>query len=154
MLLKKKSYVWEKIMYNYIHIKDKVSTLNEFTPSEREVVLLLRGLSRSYKGWLGLEEELSEKYDVICADLPGVGLSKNEKPLYKVSEMAERFIEIINHLKLKKFFTVAPSLGSLVTTEIIQSIPLSKITGLVIIVPSHSGLGLKRLSLQGIRTLG
>jgi pimeloyl-ACP methyl ester carboxylesterase len=141
-------------MYNYIHIKDKVSTINKFVPSGREIVLLFRGLSRSYKGWLGLEEDLSEKFDVICIDLPGVGLSKNEEYLYSIKEMAGKFLEVINNLRLDKFYIVAPSLGSLVVYELIQSIPLTKIEGLVIIVPSHSGLGINRLSPLGIRTLG
>lgn len=140
-------------MYNYVHIRDKVLTLNKFTPSGRDVILMFRGLSRSYKSWLGLEEELSEKFDIICIDLPGVGLSKNEKHLYKIEEIAKNFIEVINQLKVEKFYIVAPSLGSLVAYEIIQALPLSKIAGMVILVPSHSGLGLNRLSLQAIRTL-
>ena len=141
-------------MYNYVHIKDKVSTVNGYNPSGRDVVFLLRGLSRSYKGWLGLEEEISEKYDVVCVDLPGVGLSKNEKPLYKIEDIAEKFIEVINHLKLDNVYIVAPSLGSLVTYEIVRAFAPSRIAGLLIIVPSHSGIGLNRLSALGIKTLG
>lgn len=141
-------------MYNYAFIKNKETHLNSFEPSGRPVVFMLRGLIRSYKGWLGTEEDLSEKFDVICVDLPGVGLSKAEKYLYSIKEMADEMLTVINHLKLDKFYIVAPSLGSMVTYEIVKELPPEKIKGLILFVPSHSGFGVRRLSPLGIRTIG
>ncbi len=140
-------------MYNYVHIKNGETHLNKFEKSDKPVVLLLRGLARSYKGWLGAEESLSDKLDIICIDLPGVGLSKNEKHLYSIKEMADEMLKVINHLDLQNFYIVAPSLGSIIVYEIVKELDPKRIKGLVIIVPSHSGLGLNRLSTLGLRTL-
>ncbi|RZL33256.1 MAG: alpha/beta hydrolase [Pedobacter sp.] len=140
-------------MYNYVHIKNGETNLNNFTPSERPVIFMLRGLARSYKGWLGTEDDLSHNFDVICVDLPGVGISKQEKHLYNVKSIADKMLEVINHLKLDKFYIVAPSLGSIISYEIVRQLDPKKIKGLVIIVPSHSGLGIKRLSGLGLRTI-
>lgn len=140
-------------MYNFVHIKNRKSYLNSFEPSDRPVLFMLRGLVRSYKGWLGTEEDLSERFDVICVDLPGVGLSKGEKYLYTINEMADEMIKVINHLKLEKFYIVAPSLGSMVTYEIVKKIDHERIKGLILFVPSHSGFGIRRLSPLGARTI-
>lgn len=140
-------------MYNYVHIKDGQTNLNNYISSDKPVILMLRGLARSYKGWLGTEEDLSHKFDVICIDLPGVGLSKNEKHLYSIKEMSDEMVKVINHLKLNSFYIVAPSLGSIIVYEIVKELDPKRIKGLVILVPSHSGLGIKRLSTLGIRTI-
>lgn len=140
-------------MYNFVSIKNKKSYLNSFEPSGRPVLFMLRGLVRSYKGWLGTEEDLSEKFDVICVDLPGVGLSKAEKYLYSIKEMADEMVKVINHLNLNNFYIIAPSLGSMVTYEIVKQIDKNRIKGLVLFVPSHSGFGIRRLSPLGARTI-
>ncbi|MFN8673986.1 MAG: alpha/beta hydrolase [Candidatus Sericytochromatia bacterium] len=140
-------------MYNFAHIRDKKTKINSFYTSEREVVLMLRGLSRSYKGWLGLEEDLSEKFDVICIDFPGVGLSKDEELIYNVDGIAEKIVNVINSLEIESFYLLAPSLGSMVAYEIALNLPLSKIKGICIFVPSHSGIGLKRITPNAIKTL-
>jgi pimeloyl-ACP methyl ester carboxylesterase len=140
-------------MYNFAYISDKKTKINSFSSSKKEIVLMLRGLSRSYKGWLGLEEDLSEKFDVICIDLPGVGLSKDEPLLYTVEEMSEKIVNVINSLEIDSFYILAPSLGSMVAYEIALNLPLSKIKGIAIFVPSHSGIGLKRITPLAIKTL-
>ncbi len=140
-------------MYNFAYIRNHETKINEFEPSQKDIVFLFRGLTRSYKAWLGLEEELSEQFDVLCIDLPGIGLSKNEKLLFKVEQIAEKMVEVINNLKIKKLYIVAPSLGSMIAWEIVKTLPLSKIAGLVVLVPSHSGMGVRRLSFQAFTTL-
>lgn len=142
-------------MYNYVLIKDRKTHLNKFEPSEnKELILMLRGLARSYKGWLGAEEELSEKFDILCIDLPGVGLSKDEKYLYRIEDMSEKVVEVLKSLNITKLFIVAPSLGSLVTYELVKVLGKEIIQGIVIVVPSHSGIGLKRISPLAAKTLG
>lgn len=140
-------------MYNYVLIRDRKTTLNTFEKSSKEVLLMLRGLARSYKGWLGAEEDLSEKFDVICIDLPGVGLSKNEKLLYKVEDMAEKIYEILNSIEIQELYILAPSLGSIVTYELIKKLGKDKVKGVVLVVPSHSGIGVNRISPLAARTL-
>lgn len=140
-------------MYNFAYIRDRKTKINSFVTSEREVILMLRGLSRSYKAWLGLEEELSEKFDVICLDFPGIGLSKDEDLLYSVEEIAEKFINVINGIGLDSFYIVAPSLGAMVAYELLLNLPVSKVKGMAIFVPSHSGIGIKRITAKALKTL-
>lgn len=140
-------------MYNFAYIRDRKTKINSFITSEREVVLMLRGLSRSYKAWLGLEEELSEKFDVICIDFPGIGLSKDEDLLYSVEEIAEKIVNVINSIEIDSFYIISPSLGAMVAYELILNLPLSKVKGISIFVPSHSGVGLKRITPLAIKTL-
>lgn len=141
-------------MYNFLIIRNGKKYLNEYEPQEgREMVLMLRGLSRSYKGWLGAEEEMSKEFDVLCIDLPGVSLSKNEKHLYNIKDIAKEMNTVLEFLDLKRYFIVGPSLGSLVAYELIKMMPLNKVAGLIVVVPSHTGLGLKRLTPLAVNTM-
>ena len=69
-------------MYHFLHIHKGKVTQDQYTQNTPETVIMVRGMSRSYRSWLGLEKELSEQFDVICVDLPGVGLSKDEELLF------------------------------------------------------------------------
>lgn len=140
-------------MYNYAFISNRKEMINDFKPTGKPIILMLRGLSRSYKAWLGAQDDLSEKYDVLCIDLPGVSLSKDEKLLYSVSAISDKILEVINYLDINKLYLLGPSLGSMITWDLVKKIHISKIQGLIIIVPSHSGIGLKRISKTGIRVL-
>lgn len=140
-------------MYNFLHVHNRTETLNQFTPSHREVVVLIRDLARSHRSWLGLHHALSEQFDVICLDLPGVGLAQSEKPLYRVGQMADRLAEVLQTLKLPRIYLVAPSLGGAVALELCLRLPLEVVRGLVLMAPSHSGLGLRKVTRQGLRTL-
>ncbi|HEY9842655.1 MAG TPA: alpha/beta hydrolase [Candidatus Obscuribacterales bacterium] len=133
-------------MYNFLHLRNGKATLNQFVASDREVVIMIRGLSRSYRSWLGLERDLSRSFDVICLDLPGVGLSHDEKPLYRVQDMALQLVEVIRALRLQRIYFVAPSLGAMVALEMTRLLPLEVVRGLVLMSPSHSGVGLKRIT--------
>ncbi len=140
-------------MYNFLLIRDRQEFLNQYPPSGREVVILIRGLSRSYRSWLGFAEALSEELDVICLDLPGLGLSKDEKLLYRVQDMALEFMRVVHQLKLERVFIVAPSLGAAIALEMAYRLPIEVMRGLILMSPSHSGLGIKRITRQGLRTL-
>jgi pimeloyl-ACP methyl ester carboxylesterase len=138
-------------MYNFLHIHNRQEFLNHFVPSEREVVIMIRGLSRSYRSWLGFHHELSEHFDVICLDLPGVGLSKDEKPLFRVQAMAQKLAEVIHHLRLPRCYLMAPSLGAMVAMEMTRYLPVEVVRGLIIMSPSHSGVGLSRLTREALK---
>lgn len=137
-------------MYNFLHLRNGKATHNQFVPSDREIVVMIRGLSRSYRSWLGLDRDLSQHFDVICLDLPGVGLSKDEAPLYKVQEMAFKLVEVIRTLRLPRVYFVAPSLGAMVALEMTRLLPLEVVRGLVIMATSHSGVGWRRLTRQTV----
>lgn len=135
-------------MYNFLHLRDGKASLNRFKPSDREIIVLIRGLSRSYHSWLGLDRALSRQFDVLCLDLPGVGLSIEEPPLYKVQDMAVKMAEVITALRLPRVYLVAPSLGAMVLLEMTRLLPLETIRGLVLMSASHSGIGWRRVTRQ------
>ncbi|PKL75575.1 MAG: hypothetical protein CVV27_14640 [Candidatus Melainabacteria bacterium HGW-Melainabacteria-1] len=137
-------------MYNFLHLRNGQANLNRFTPSDREIVVMIRGLSRSYRSWLGLDQALSHDFDVICVDLPGVGLSKDETPLYRVQDMAFKLVELIRALRLPRIYIVAPSLGAMVALEMTRLLSLEVVRGLVLMSPSHSGIGWRRLTRQTV----
>jgi len=142
-------------MYNYILFSNRISTVNSIERLNPEIptLILLRGLSRSYKSWMSLPEELSEYFNVICIDLPGVGLSANEEPLFSIQDIAKKMLEVINYINPEKIFFVSPSISAMITLELVQLLPLEKIKGLVLMSPSHSGVGLKRLTPFAIKVL-
>lgn len=133
-------------MYNFLHLRDGKASLNQFKASDREVIVMIRGLSRSYRSWLGLDRDLSHRFDVICLDLPGLGLSKDEAPLYRVEDMAQRMVEVVRALRLPRIYLVAPSLGGMVAIEMARLLPMETIRGIVLLSPSHSGVGLRRIT--------
>lgn len=141
-------------MYNFLLIRQRREYLNHYTPGEREVVILLRGLSRSHRSWLGFQHDLSEHFDVICLDLPGLGLSKQARPLWRVQAMAQELAGVIKQLNLRRCFIVAPSLGAMVSLELARILPLGLVQGLVIMAPSHSGVGFNRVTRKALQRLG
>lgn len=140
-------------MYNFLHIRNRMEHLNQYTPDNKPTIVLIRGLSRSYRAWLGFAHDLSEDFDVICLDLAGIGLAKDEKPLYRVSQMARELVQVIQALKLPQIYLVAPSLGALVALEMIPLLPIQVVRGLVIMAPSHSGVGIHRVTSEGLSAL-
>lgn len=140
-------------MYQFLHVRDGVETLNHFEPQDREVIVMIRGLSRSYRAWMGFHHALSYDFDVICLDLPGLGLSVNVPPTYSVQQMALQLSQVIAQIHIPRLFLVAPSLGALVALEIAMRLPLTQVRGLVLLSPSHTGTGLRRLSWSTLKAM-
>lgn len=151
--MRKLCFRYTKDMTNFLLVRNRQEFLNQYPPSEREVVILIGGISRPYRSWLGFAEALSEKLDVICLDLPGVGLSKDAKLLYRVQDMAQEFMRVVHQLRLERVFIVASGLGATIALDMAYRLPIEVMRGLILMSPSHSGLGIKRVTRQGLRTL-
>ena len=119
-------------MYHFLHIRKGKVTQDQYVQSTPETVILIRGMSRSYRSWLGLEKELSQQFDVICVDLPGVGLSKDEELLYTVQEMAFKLLDLICTLRFRQMYFVAPSLGAMVVLELAKHLPIETVRGMIL----------------------
>lgn len=133
-------------MLQYLVIQNRQTYLNQYDPSGREVILMIRGLSRSYQAWMGLQYDLSEAFDIICMDLPGFGLSKKQSPLYSVKSMAAQLVKVLEKLPVERYYLLAPSLGGMVILELAYQLPRDRVGGLMLMSPSHSGLGVQRLT--------
>lgn len=129
--------------YPFLSLCDGQGHLDTWEPSGRPVLLMIRGLSRSLNSWLGLHERLSHQVDVLCVDLPGVGLAAEEPLASTVEAMAERIAATLQQLPLPPLYILAPSLGAMVAMELSLRIPVA---GLFLMAPSHTGVGLGRLT--------
>lgn len=130
-------------LYPFLSLRNGEGYLDTWEPSDRPVLLMIRGLSRSLNSWLGLHERLSEQVDVLCIDLPGVGLAAEEAFAFTVEAMAERIAATLKQLPLPPLYILAPSLGAMVAMELSLRIPVA---GLFLLAPSHTGVGLGRLT--------
>jgi pimeloyl-ACP methyl ester carboxylesterase len=129
--------------YPFLSLYEGLATLDHWEPSGRPVLLMIRGLSRSFNSWLGLHERLSYYVDVLCMDLPGVGLAAEEPLAETVEAMADRLARTLQGLSLPPIYILAPSLGAMVAMELSLRIPVA---GLFLMAPSHTGVGLNRLT--------
>jgi len=141
-------------MYNFLHIRNRKKQVNSFNKSDdRPVILLIKGLIRSHRGWMGLEDELSDKFDVICIDLPNVGLSKDEKPLYSAKEISKEMFRVLAPLNIKELYIMCTSFGTLMTLELTKMLTSQVVKGIILTSANHTGIGLNRISLRGFRAL-
>jgi len=79
------------------------------------VIVLLNGLSRTSKHWLGFETMLANRFRVLTIDLPGAGQSQRACPWsLTVEDMAEEVIEVLDSLKVEQAHIMGVSLGGMV----------------------------------------
>ena len=74
-------------------------------------VVLLHGYLESLEIWDGFAEELSEKYRVICPDLPGHGKSGILGEVHNMEKLAEGVIAVLDHCGIEKCFIAGHSMG-------------------------------------------
>ena len=92
-------------------------------------IILLHGFCESKEMWADFEEQLSEKYNVYCLDLPGFGEFYLDVTGLSIAEMAEIVQNQINVLALDSYIIVGHSLGGYIGLEIAKQFP-NKLIGL------------------------
>lgn len=92
-----------------------LSLLNHKQFGEGETVVFLHGFLESISMWENLSLE-SIHFQSILIDLPGHGKSKNEdnSPIPSMHYMANRVIDTLNQLGIKKYNVVGHSMGGYV----------------------------------------
>ena len=92
-----------------------LSLLNYKQFGEGETVVFLHGFLESISMWENLSLE-SIHFQSILIDLPGHGKSKNEdnSPIPSMDYMANRVIDTLNQLGIKKYNVVGQSMGGYV----------------------------------------
>ncbi len=92
-----------------------LSLLNHKQFGEGETVVFLHGFLESISMWENLSLE-SIHFQSILIDLPGHGKSKNEdnSPIPSMDYMANRVIDTLNQLGIKKYNVVGHSMGGYV----------------------------------------
>jgi pimeloyl-ACP methyl ester carboxylesterase len=81
-----------------------------------EPVLLLRGLARSSRHWLGFDDELAKRYRVITTDARGLGQSTARMSFGQgVPDMAADAVKVLDAVGVETAHVVGVSLGGMVT---------------------------------------
>ena len=83
--------------------------------SAKQVVVLLHGYLESKEMWNELSDFLSEKYKVICIDLPGHGKTKTFGNEHSMEFMVDVVNTVIQELNINKFLLVGHSMGGYVS---------------------------------------
>jgi len=78
-------------------------------------IVLLHGFTESSKIWKGFSEKLSEKYRVICIDLPGHGRSGIIDGCHDMDLQADVVHMVLKKLKIRKCLMIGHSMGGYVT---------------------------------------
>ncbi len=86
-------------------------------------VILLHGYLESLEIWNGFAEKLSERFRVICPDLPGHGKSGILGEVHTMEKMAEAVIAVLDHCGIEKCFIAGHSMGGYCGLAILESYP-------------------------------
>ena len=81
----------------------------------KQTIVLLHGYLESKEMWNELSNFLSEKYKVICIDLPGHGKTKTFGNEHTMEFMADTVNTVLEELNINKFLLVGHSMGGYVS---------------------------------------
>ncbi len=83
---------------------------------EGEPLVMLRGLGRSIKHWLGYDRKLAERFQVITMELRGIGRSTLPHGMTtSLFDLADDVADVLTALKIPQAHIFGVSLGGMVT---------------------------------------
>ncbi len=88
-----------------------------------EVIILLHGYLESSEVWENFDRKLSEKFSVVCVDLPGHGLSDIYGDTHTMEFMATAVKDLITGLGISRVFLTGHSLGGYVALAFLEQFP-------------------------------
>lgn len=86
---------------------------------EGEPLILINGLGGNHLGWLTIFSQLTKKYQVIIFDNRGAGQSEVPKGPYKIADMAEDVVALLDHLNIKKANVMGNSMGGAIVQTLL-----------------------------------
>lgn len=102
------------------------------THGKGEALLLLRGLGRSSRYWLGYEKLLAKHFKVILVDARGLGQSTGIMPWKDGLEtLAQDCLAVLDKLRIKRVYVFGLSLGGMIALSMARQDP-SRLRGLII----------------------
>ncbi len=116
-------------------------------------LVILRGLGRTIKHWLGYENVLARHAQVITMDLRGIG-SSSVSSRFKTSvyDMADDVVAVLDKLKIDKAHILGVSLGGMVTLAQGLKHP-GRCQSLVVVNTSIGGQRTLRLSPKALKAI-
>ena len=100
-------------MQNFIRYKNSKIAYSDI--GKGGAIVLLHGFLENAMMWSMVTKELSKKNRVICIDLLGHGKSDCIGYVHSMNDMAEAVKEVLNFLRLRKFYIVGHSMGGYVS---------------------------------------
>lgn len=117
-------------MQNFISYKN--SKIAYLDVGKGTTIVLLHGFLENATMWNEIAKELSKKNRVICIDLLGHGKSDCIGYVHTMNDMAEAVKEILNFLRLRKFYIIGHSMGGYVSLAFAEKY-LKNIKGLCLL---------------------
>lgn len=95
----------------------------EILPGDGPPLLLIRGLSRSRRYWLGFDTRLAESFTVVIFDNRGFGRSSRPGGLWSVAQMADDAAAVVRAAGFDKAHIYGMSLGGMIAQEVVLRHP-------------------------------
>jgi len=135
------------------HLKVEGGTLAYGVRGEGEPMIILRGLGRSMRHWLGFDIKLSKEFKVITMDPRGVGRSTAPAPWrMSVYDLADDVARVLDAVDVPAAHVMGVSLGGMIALAFGLRYP-DRARSLSVINSSIAGCGTLRLSPRAIATL-
>lgn len=116
-------------------------------------LVMLRGLGRNMKHWLGFDRVAAERFQVITIDARGLGGSSLDMTLTDtIEDLADDVISVLDQVGCEKAHVMGVSLGGMVTLATGLRHP-HRTSSLTVVNSSIAGSGVRRLSNPAIKSL-
>ncbi len=92
---------------------------------EGPVIVLVHGYLESSEVWGRFRDKLSERYSLICVDLPGNGKSSYYSCDFTMCFHAGAVMAVVRNEKVDSFFLAGHSLGGYVALSVLENYPES-----------------------------
>jgi pimeloyl-ACP methyl ester carboxylesterase len=100
-------------------------------PEGAPVHLLIRGLSRSSRYWLGLRPALEATRRVLVLDNRGVGRTEIARPFFSIEDMADDVARVMDAARIERAHVFGLSLGGMIAMRLAIRHP-SRLASLVL----------------------
>jgi 3-oxoadipate enol-lactonase len=117
---------------------------------EGEPLVILRGLGRTVRHWLGYDEELAKSFLVLTMDLRGVGRSTERHGWTdSIFTLADDVADVMTAAKIERAHVLGVSLGGMVTLAMGLAHP-ERCKSLITVNTSIARQGTLRMSVPGV----
>lgn len=111
-------------------------------------LVMLRGLGRTVRHWVGFDRQMAQYFRVITMDLRGIGQTTQPHRLRDtVWSYADDVVAVLNHAGIEKAHVMGVSLGGMATLAVGVRHP-GRAASIVVVNTSIAGQGIPRLTID------
>lgn len=101
----------------------KGAQINYTVQGKGRTIVFLHGFLCNHRVWRTYTEHLTDKFRVICIDLPGHGKSDSIGYLHSMELMADCIYELLRSIKARKVHLVGHSMGGYISLAFLEKYP-------------------------------